>query len=154
MTEIDLVDGLVKEVRQALGGVKLRSSKGNQIPVNVYAQNLPAKEERDDEKMYPHVLVCFDGEQTDSAEDPVFADIYFFIGIIDREKDKQGFRDVLQIAGLIYQHIFRKGIVAGAFSPEYPYRVQLQDDDTYPYFYGLIESRWKLPAFEMEDKFI
>ena len=154
MTELDLLDGLAKEVTEALEGFRLRSAKENYIPINIYTQNLPVKEGRDDEKLYPYVCICFDEEEIEELEAPMSVSVYFIIGIIDRTKDKQGFRDVLQIANLIYQHIFRKGIVAGAFKPSYPFKIMLQQEDLYPYFIGGIESRWEMPSFSEEDKFI
>lgn len=155
MTEIDLLDGLVIEVKESLKDFRLRSAKDNFIPINVYTQNLPLKEGKDDEKLYPYVRICFDDETIESMEsENLDLNVYFIIGVIDREKDKQGFRDVLQIANLIYQHIFRKGIIAKAFRPEYPFKIMLQSDDTYPYFIGGIESKWEIPVMREEDKFI
>lgn len=154
MTELDLLDGLAEETKEALKDFRLRSAKENYIPINIYTQNLPLKKGKEDEKQYPYVCVCFDDEEISDPEEPFLVNVYFLIGIIDRAEDKQGFRDVLQIANLIYQHIFRKGIIAKAFKPSYPFKILLQQDDTYPYFIGGIESKWEMPSFREEDKFI
>lgn len=154
MTEIDLLDALAAETADALKGFRLRSAKENLIPINIYTQNLPMKEKKGDENQYPYVLVCFDEEEIESRDNNLTVSVYFVIGILDREKDKQGFRDVLQIANEIYQHFFRKGIIANTFRPAYPFKIALQKDDTYPYFFGGIESMWELPVIREEDKFI
>ncbi len=154
MTEIDLLDALAAETADALKGFRLRSAKENLIPVNIYTQNLPVKEGKGDESQYPYVLVCFDEEEIAGRNDNLFVSVYFLIGIFDREKDRQGFRDVLQIANKIYQHIFCKGIIANVFRPDYPFKIALQKDDTYPYFFGGIESKWELPVIGEEEKFI
>lgn len=154
MTEIDLIDSLAEEVKTALNGFRLRSAKENLIPINVHTQNMPVKDGKGDEKQYPYVCVCFDEEEITSTDSPMSVSVYFLIGIIDHGRDKQGFRDVLQIANLIYQHIFRKGTIAKSFSPDYPFKIVLQEDDTYPYFIGGIESRWEMPVFTAEDKHI
>lgn len=154
MTELDLLDGLACEVKDALDGFQLRTAKDNLTPINVYTQNLPLKEGKNDEKLYPCVLICFDEEEIDDEDSPMRVFVYFVIGVMDKETDRQGFRDVLQIANLIYQHIFRKGIVARAFSPLRPYRIKLQEDDTYPYYYGAMEMIFEMPVFEMEDVLI
>ncbi len=154
MTEIDLLDALEKETAKALEGFRLRSAKDNWTPVNIYKQNLPAKNEKRDESQYPYVLVCVDDEIIESRESPLVVSVYFVIGIVDREADKQGYRDVLQIANLIYQHIFREGLIAKMFRPDYPFKVMLQSDDTFPYFFGGIETKWELPVFREEDGFI
>lgn len=154
MTEIDLLEALAEESKVALKGFRLRSAKENLIPINIYIQNLPVKKGKEDESQYPYVRVCFDEEGIENRDSPLAVYVYFIIGIIDREKDKQGFRDVLQIANTIYQHIFRKGIIAGAFRPDYPFKIALQKDDTYPYFVGGIESKWELPVIGEEEKYI
>lgn len=154
MTDIRLLDGLAGEIREALEGFRLRSAKENLVPINVYVQNLPVKEGRDDEKLFPYICVCFDEEEIREDGDSMSLHTYCTIGIIDREMDKQGFRDVLLIANLVYQHIFRKGIIAGAFSPALPFRIKLQEDDTHPYYYGGMENRWELLVMEKEDDLI
>ncbi|MCM1307577.1 MAG: hypothetical protein NC223_03160 [Butyrivibrio sp.] len=154
MTEMDLLDGLAAETAEALKDFRLRSAKGNLIPINIYTQNLPLKEGKEDEKQYPYVCVCFDEAEIVSCESPKTVNVYFVIGIIDRAKDKQGFRDVLQIEELIAQHIFRKGIIAGAFRAEYPFRNFLQPEDVYPYFVGGIETRFEMPVVREEDEYI
>ena len=153
MTELDLIDGLKEEVEIALKGYKLRSAKDNLNPINVYTQNLPVKEGKDDEKMYPYVCICFDDEDIENRDANMNVKVYFIIGIIDRNKDKQGYRDVLHIANHIYQHIFRKGVIAKAFRASYPFRIMIQQDDTYPYFIGGIETQWEMPTFVEEDKY-
>ncbi len=154
MTEIDLLDVLAEESKEALKGFRLRSAKENLIPINIYTQSLPVKEGKGDENQYPYVLVCFDEEEIESRDNNLSVSVYFVIGILDQEKDKQGFRDVLQIANELYQHFFRKGIIANVFRPDYPFKIVLQKDDTYPYFFGGIESKWELPVIGEEEKFI
>ena len=154
MTAIYLLDALAAETAAALKGFRLRSAKENLIPINIYTQNLPTKEGKGDENQYPYVRVCFDEEEIKSRDDPLEVYVYFIIGIIDKEKDKQGFRDVLQIANTIYQHFFRKGIIANMFRPDYPFKIALQNDDTYPYFVGGIESKWELPVIGEEERYI
>ena len=154
MTEIDLLDVLAEESKEALKGFRLRSAKENLIPINIYTQSLPVKEGKGDENQYPYVLVCFDEEEIESRDNNLSVSVYFVIGILDQEKDKQGFRDVLQIANELYQHFFRKGIIANVFRPDYPFKIVLQKYDTYPYFFGGIESKWELPVIGEEEKFI
>ena len=154
MTELDLIDGLAVEVKDALRDFRLSSAKENLIPINIYTQNLPLKKERGDERQYPYVLICFDDENISSETSLMNVSVYFIIGIIDKNEDRQGYRDVLQIANLIYQHIFRKGVVAKAFRPSYPFRIMLQQDDTHPYYIGGLESVWEMPVMEEENKYI
>lgn len=99
-------------------------------------------------------MIGFDNEEIEEKTSPMNVAVFFLIGIIDKEDDKQGYRDVLQIANLIYQHIFRKGVIAKAFRPSYPFKIVLQQDDTHPYYIGGISSVWEIQVIEEEDKYI
>ena len=155
MTVEGLLDAIAEETAEALKGLSLRSAKENQRPINIYTQNLPLKEEKGDEKIYPYVCVGFDSSGIeDPCEGKELADIYFVAGIIDREKDCQGYRDVLQVIERIKQHFFRKGIIQGAFRLAYPVRTALQQEDTFPYFIGGIEAKCELFIVTEEDEFV
>lgn len=155
MTIEELLDALAEEITKALEGFHLRSAKENQIPINVYTQNLPLKEEKDDEKIYPYVCVCFDTSEIENAYDgKELVNLYFVVGVIDREKDNQGYRDVLQIIEQVKQHFFRKGIIQNAFRLEYPVKSTIQQEDTYPYFIGGFEAKCVLFIVTEEDEFI
>ncbi len=155
MTIEDLLDVLAEETAKALEGFCLRSAKGNQIPINIYTQNLPLKEEKSDEKIYPFVCVGFAQSDIENPYDgKEVSDIYFVIGVVDREKDNQGYRDVLQMAEKIKQYFFRKGIIQNAFRLAYPVKTMLQQEETYPYFIGGIEAKCELFIVTEEDKWI
>lgn len=155
MTIEEMLDALAEETAEALKGFRLRSAKENLIPINVYTQNLPLKEGKDDERIYPFVCVAYEcSDIADSYEGKEQADIYFLLGIIDREKDNQGYRDVLQMIERIRQHFFRKGIIKNAFRLGYPIHTEIQPEDTYPYFIGGMEAKCELFIVTEEDKFI
>lgn len=155
MTIEGMLDALAEETAEALKGFRLRSAKENLIPINVYTQNLPLKEGKDDERIYPFVCVAYDSSDiADSYEGKELVDIYFLIGIIDKEKDNQGYRDVLQMIERIRQHFFRKGIIKNAFRLEYPVHTEIQQENTYPYFVGGINAKCELFIVTEEDKFI
>ncbi len=155
MTIEGLLDALADEAAEALKGFRLRSAKDNPIPVNIYTQNVPLKEGKDDEKTYPYVCVCFDSSDIENLYDgKELLDIYFLIGVIDREKDRQGYRDVLHIIERIKQHFFRKGIIENAFRLGCPIKTALETADIYPYFVGGIEAKCELFTVTEEDKLI
>lgn len=155
MTLEGLLDAIATEMREALEGFCLRSAKDNQRPVNVYTQNLPLKEGKGDENIYPYVCVCYDDSEIENPYDgKETINLYFVMGIIDRGKDNQGYRDILQMSERIKQHFFRKGVIRNAFRLTYPVRTAIQQEDTYPYFIGGIEAKCELFIVTEEDKYI
>lgn len=136
---LELLDLLVEKVREILFDYKLRSTKdGEFVSINVYPQDLPGRKKKE-EATYPYVLVCFD-EQTVSDDTDI--KMYFLIGIRDDNEDKQGFRDVLQIANKIYYELFESPAV-GQFRMERECKIMLQQEDTFPFFIGGIETNWR-----------
>lgn len=83
-----------------------------------------------------------------------FLIFFFVVGVIDREKDNQGWRDVIQMTEKIKQYFFCKGLIQNAFRFSYPIRTMLQQEDTYPYFIGGIEAKCELFIVTEEDKWI
>ena len=155
MTVEGLLDAIAGETKIALEGFCLRSGKGNPIPINIYTQNLPLKGEKDDEKLYPYVCVGFDHSNIENSYDgKEISDIFFVVGVIDREKDNQGWRDVIQMTEKIKQYFFCKGLIQNAFRFSYPIRRMLQQEDSYPYFIGGIEAKCELFIVTEEDKWI
>ena len=136
---IELLDALADKVREILADFKIRSTKdGEHCEINIYVQYLPGRKKKEDETFYPYVIVCFD-EQTVSDENEI--KIYFLIGIRDDNEDKQGFRDVLQIANKIYYKLLEQPLV-GNFRIERECKIILQQEETFPFFIGGIETNW------------
>lgn len=137
---LELLDLLVDKVREIISDFKLRSTKDSEYgSINVYAQDLPGRKKKEDATYYPYIIVCFD-EQT--VSDDIDIKMYFLIGIRDDNEDKQGFRDVLQIANKIYFKLLESPLV-GQFRMEKECKIMLQQEDTFPFFIGGIETNWK-----------
>lgn len=140
MTPLDLQDSLKEEFSKVLSGVLIRSGEQFQI----YTQNLPPKKDAKDNSMFPYCLIkLVDGEddQSDATQDVVVV-----FATIDKEKDYQGYRDVMNAIQKVREYLKKTQEISGKYSVKYPIRWASPDDsDTYPYYFGAILVTFNLP---------
>lgn len=151
MIDTFLQDALVDEVRIALSGIKMMNAKDELTEINVYPQFLPAKKGKNDDEQYPYALVCFDTEEVTDLNSNIETSIYILLGICNKDLNRQGYKDVFVLANRIYQHLFRKRMIAKKYNMELPYKFVMQQEDTHPYYIGGIETKWELPVVQVED---
>lgn len=138
MINIELLDAVVEKTREILSNYKLRNAENEYRSINVYTQNLPQKTQKNDTAHFPYVLALFN-EETIEEKDEI--EIYFICGIIDSNPDKQGYRDVLGIINKLYRVMLEKPIV-GEFRMKDKCKIMLQQENTFPYFIGGMETTW------------
>ena len=146
-----LQDCLVDELKNLFSGFTLKNVKGEESPLNIYPQGLPAIKGQKDTKHYPFVVVKLqDGEDPD-RDAPYTCRIMFFCGIYDDADNYQGHKDLLNVMQKIYAHIMRKRLFAGKYEAQYPITWALTEEDLYPQYYGAVESTWAVGKVTMQD---
>lgn len=96
-TDVHLQRSLVEEVKNELEGYTSINNAGEYLHFNVYPQNLPAKKGKNDDEHYPYVLVCLDEEEIEDEDSEILVTVYFQVGIIDKNPNKQGHFDVANV---------------------------------------------------------
>lgn len=127
--------------------------------LNIYPQSLPLRNNNDqeeDEDPYPYIIVRIDsGNMIESKANKV--KIRMLIGIYDEDKDTNGHLDVMNIIQKIYERFAKNPLLADKYimlnDSENPFEWVLQDDDTYPYYFGAIEATWATSAIRRESKY-
>lgn len=157
MTPSKLQDTLSEYLKNELSGFQLKNVKGDIVPLNIYKQNLPAKKSAKDTEHFPFILARIsDGEFQDDQENTEknTCKICLIIGIYDDSEDYQGEKDVENIIEKIVIGLKKKKFLNGQFELINPLRWTIHDEDTYPNFYGGVETNWNLPLIQMEDPLI
>lgn len=142
MIPVDLQDGLESRVVNALSGLTFRIPDGEEVPINVYKQQLPERETEDDLSLYPYVIIKLsDGEQSEEGG-PQTIKVLMVIGVFDEGLNNQGYRDVTTIIQKIHQDLLSTPLVNKKFILEYPFKWVIHDEDVYPFYFGGIEMVW------------
>lgn len=156
MTPTKLQDALLEDLKQQLNGILLKNAKGERINLNIYPQNLPAKKGQKDQDHFPYLLIrTMDGEDKDeTGEEESTCKIAFIIGLYDDDDNYQGYKDVMNVIEKIKQRLKTKKYYSNQFELKLPLKWVIHDEDTYPYYFGGIESNWKMPIINMDDNLI
>lgn len=156
MTPTILQDCLTSDFKEQLQDILLKNAKGELVKLNVYLQNLPAKKEQKDSDHFPYVVIrVMDGETQENQDqgDESTCQICFIIGVYDDNDNYQGYKDVMNIIEKIKQRLFTKKYYNNQFELIKPFKWTIYDEDTYPYYFGGIETHWKMSEiFQSEQE--
>ncbi len=163
MTSFLLQDDLIEELKSIFKGFLLKKPLlDSQInpkisELNIFSQNLPLHEDDNEEDdPYPYIIVKIDSGNMkgDSAHD---VRVRLVIGIFDDNINRNGHKDILNVIQKIYERFSKDPVLAGKYvmkeNNENPFSWALQEDDTYPYYFGAIEMTWETRAIRRESKF-
>lgn len=154
MIPTQLQDALVNELSILFKDFKLKSpSKNEMTGWTIFPQDLPfTYKYEDDEKNepFPYMIVKLDSGNADDGEAHKVK-VLILIGIFDDNENKQGYRDVINVIDKIYIRFGKDRVLDHQYVAEWPFRWQLYEDDTYPYYFGGIEMNFDIPAVIRED---
>lgn len=166
-----LQDDLVEELKVIFDGFHLSDPEGKLSGINIYPQNLPIPESEEQkdipieqlenglandktkEDPYPYIIVrVADGEIEDAASAQRVSTT-LLIGVYDDSYEKHGSKDVMNIIQKIYTRFAKKPVLNGKYTIQYPISWTLQDEESYPFYFGGISLEWETAAIRREDKF-
>lgn len=141
-----LQDALVADLLTLFGERRYKAPDGGTEHLSVFAQNLPKRQSENDDDPFPYIIVRIDSGDIETQTDPHKVVVMFLVGIYDDDPQNQGHRAVLEIMELIQQHYEEMPLVDGKYTFIDPFKWALQDEESYPYFFGGVEISFKLPA--------
>lgn len=166
-----LQDDLSEELKKIFSGFKLMDSKGKLHDINIFPQSLPMLipkeqsnippeilengliDEEVQEDPFPYIIVRIeDGEIADEAS-VQSVNTNILIGVYDDSHAKQGTKDVMNIIQKIYERFAKNPVIAGKYTIQYPISWALQDEESYPYYFGGMALAWETAAIRREDKY-
>ena len=119
--------------------------------IRVFEQELPIREPGITEDPFPYIIVRLDTGGVDSPTDPHKASIILLIGVYDDDKQNQGHKSVLEIMETIQTHYEKfPTLCGGNFQFTDPFQWTLQDEPSWPYFYGACSLAFNLYAQRTE----
>lgn len=178
-----LQQALVEDLKQLFDGALFRApgepeepGKPKLAPLKVFSQSLPIpkpaempEEDLDPELIeeglslsdiknvedpYPYIIVRVQqgtitqiaGEQTVKA--------YLLFGAFDDSYENQGHKDVLHMIQKIYERFSKNAILANKYECTMPIEWALQDEESYPYFFGGMELNFYTAPIGREDPYV
>ncbi|MFG6330037.1 MAG: hypothetical protein K1W06_11325 [Lachnospiraceae bacterium] len=144
MTDVALIRTIAAELREMLSSGGLQALYGEKFEdITVYEHDLPLVQDEDDEDLRNYIVVMCGDEESDDEEWNV--EIHFSVNIEDRDRERSGNVNVLNLMNEIYMHFTKKGIIDGYAKMETKAYKFLNMEAPYPYYEGDLITNWKLP---------
>lgn len=113
---------------------------------SLFRQNLPKKSRDDEDDPFPHIIVRIDSGGIESPTEPHTVAVVLMVGIFDDDEQNVGSDTVLEIFEIIQQHYQESPTLEEQFVCTGSFHWALQDEESFPYFYGAANINFKLPA--------
>ncbi|TYS66368.1 hypothetical protein FZD47_02455 [Bacillus infantis] len=150
MIPTELQDGLKERVLKIFEGDLFKNPKGESVPLQVFEQHLPQKKSKDDDPV-PYVMVQLNYGEQKTPADQHKAPVLFVVGVFYDSPDNQGHKEVMGIINKLFEDFSRQPVQDDRFEIDFPIRWGLHEEDVAPYYYGAVETTWKLPTIRRED---
>ena len=167
-----LQDDLAAELAEIFKRFRLKNPAGNAAPLNIFKQSLPIPTVKDipdtvtDEELeegiydaqanedpYPYIIVRVEQGTITEIDQEQTVIVNLIIGVIDRDYNNQGHKDVLNIIQKIYERFAKNAILAAKYECVMPIEWALQDEESFPYFFGGMALKFNTIPIRREDPY-
>lgn len=159
MVVVEFLDCMEVELCRLFDGMVFENSSGGEAGMHIFKQDFPirkfnADEKQEDDDYFPYCVVRAENGTSGSHQT---VGITLTFGICERGEGNNGELRILNLIERVSQRFLNERTIGGKFrlSYEEPIRWGLPKDEenTYPYFYGLLEMTWESFYDETEDRY-
>lgn len=167
-----LQDDLKADLEETFKHFRLKDPQGNLVNLNIFEQNLPIPTAKDipetvtdedleegtydaqaEEDPYPYIIVRVEQGKIANIDQEQTVIVNLIIGVIDRDFNNQGHKDVLNIIQKIYERFAKNAILAKKYECVMPIEWALQDEESFPYFFGGMALNFETIPIRREDPY-
>lgn len=151
MTATILQEQLCEEIRSIFQQSRFKDSTGKHVELNVFEQNLPIREDDEEPDPVPYVIVRMSEGTTKSDEESHEVIVELLIGYFDDNPQNNGHKGVLEIIQKIYERFAKNPMLANRFIFKEPFEWAMQDEESFPYYFGAASMTFTTAAIRKED---
>lgn len=152
MTPLYLQEALVKDLREIFKDDRFENTLGERVEMNVFEQQLPVLQSEEDPDPVPYSLVRLETGKTEGDEAQEIS-VTILFGLINQNPVNDGHKDVLNVIQKVYERYMKNPMLANQFMFQDPFNWALQDEESFPYFFGAASLTFRASAIRKEDKF-
>lgn len=161
MTARDLQTAIMEDLDRLFQESRYKTPGNTLAALKTHRQRINKQDAQDTEDPFPYIIVRLESGSVESVTDPHRVDVLLLIGIFDDATgdfrdpppeeggwDNRNFGDaaVLEIIERIQTHYEQNPHLGDGFDFDGPFKWVLQDEDSYPYYFGGCELTFTLPA--------
>jgi hypothetical protein len=150
MTDLKLQEAIISELEELTARQSLKKLDGEAWKdYNIYAQDIPLKDDDSDEAQEDYILVLLDDEDTDD-DGRWIVQVHILISIMLYEEEHQGNLILANLMNQIDLHFCKKGVISGRYEMEVERHKRFNQECPPNYYECDYISKWKLPEANME----
>lgn len=153
MNARELQTGIVADLNGLFQDSLYKTPAGTMAKPSFFMQFLPKRQSEEDDDPFPYGIVRLDNGAIAGPTDPHQVAIIILVGVFDDAIENQGHTTVLEIMEKIQEHYQREPVVKdlggrmiGRLNTDTPVSWALQDEESYPFFFGGLNLTFDLPA--------
>ena len=155
MTPWDLQKSLIAEIEELLAQMQLKNAAGEDVfGVKGYEQRLPeiTDDEEDQSQFFPYFIVRIEEGNTPTDDEPWLVGTTVLFGICDYDKETNRHRTILEMITKITNRFLERPLLDSKFRANQNVSFALQDEDTYPFYFGAIDIKFYVPKIDFNPR--
>ena len=156
MVANELQAELLQEVKKVLKDLRMKNTAGEFVDgINGYEQGLPlvVEDDEDESKFFPYYIIKLDEGETPTAEEPWKVHVFIILGIYEDSKENIGHKEIMNAVERIQQRFEKEPLLNGKYRADPEMSWALQDEQTYPFYFGALELYFWIPKIGREDRY-
>lgn len=110
-----------------------------------------AYHEEDQSQFFPYFIVRIEEGNTPTDDEPWLVGTTVLFGICDYDKETNGHRTILEMITKITNRFLERPLLDSKFRANQNVSFALQDEDTYPFYFGAIDIKFYVPKIGRSD---
>ena len=111
------------------------------------------EDEDDETKLFPYAIVRLGDAKTAGDEDPWHVTVDWLLGVYDDGRRGQGHLHILTMIERITDRFIAEPLLDNRYRAEQDMETVLQDEDTYPFYFGGVEITFSIPKVGRRDEY-
>lgn len=154
MTHLYLITDLKEEIEKILKDIKTKSVAGEEVAgVKGYEQSLPiiTDDEDDPDKFFPYFIVRLQEGETPDDSEPWEDTVSVLFGVHDDDREANGHRHILTMIQRVTDRFAKEPLLKEKYRASEKMAWALQEEDTYPFYFGGVELKFRVPKMGRSD---
>lgn len=136
MNARELQNAIRDDLMTLFQNIRYKTPDGKTAAPSVFKQNLPMRQDEEADDPFPYIIVRLDSGGIVTQTDPHKVAVILLFGAYDDDPSNQGHEAILEMMEKIQTHYEETPLLAGQFVFTDPFNWALQDEESYPYFFG------------------
>lgn len=151
MTPLILQEELVKELNMLFDGYGFNDG----TKLNVYEQQLPIikNEDENEDDVFPYIIVRVETGTTKSADEAQEVQLTLVFGCCNEDTKNDGHKTIMGMIQRVYERFQKEPMLASKYMYRDPFQFALQDEESFPYYFGAASMIFRTAAIRREDMY-